>query len=758
MATYIPSTNSVLGVLAAPEFVAKFLAPDYGSNPPSEAVLECMQADVPDMEALRSMLLRKRPNVNLKERSFGWTPILFAANAGQAEAMGLLVEARADLKAHCNSWNSPLHIASRAGHDAIVRYVLAKGTDKDVKKAVPVDAKNMSGWTPLNWAAVKGHSDVVYTLLEAQAHGGSIDRDGRNVAMYAAEHGHLAVLKHLLNQGVDLDHRDHVGKCVADYAQEHAELQAALVIAQRTNSSLLDAVQRNSLEEVKAAIQDGAHVNVRDESGWKPLSWAMLHKSVELVQLLAQHAADLAGACDTDIMIEALGTEAEAMQQALHAVEASKKRMLTAARAAIWPQVCDELKAGISPNAREEETLLTCLMCAAIHEDLRMVKMLAVAKAEVDLSDRYGWTAMHYSVQTGNLELVSLLHSLSANLRTKKTYEGYTPLHCAVRADDAAMVSVLFAGMANVDVKSTAGELPLQIAARWGSVAALGALLKAMANVNVQDSSHSSILVLAVQRRQDGIVEELLEHPGHPSALEHVHLTEEQQKDSAFGLLVSAKQLRMKKKDADSLKQGQGHLVNVADGSGKAPLAWAAELEDPTIMKLLLSHKAEVNAEDKEGNTALTWAVVAGSVRTVECLLIAGADWRQPNQEEKTPMDLASGECLSALQLAAIEDLNRARTPPGKKKAAQKQEQEMQLQPRTVYRLRIEGLSVLVEVETLRQRAAELIQHLISSAKISGPLSSEIVADPITGVAKGYAYFDFPDKKDVQKAIKFVAG
>eukprot|EP00971_Amphidinium_carterae_P185857 3689879-Amphidinium_carterae.2 len=72
--------RSVLGVLAAPEFVATYHAQDHGFNPPSEvpsshktrkracgpAVLECMQADVPNMEALRQMLLRKRPNVNQK--------------------------------------------------------------------------------------------------------------------------------------------------------------------------------------------------------------------------------------------------------------------------------------------------------------------------------------------------------------------------------------------------------------------------------------------------------------------------------------------------------------------------------------------------------------------------------------------------------------------------------------------------------------------------------------------------------------------
>ena len=37
------------------------------------------------------------------------------------------------------------------------------------------------------------------------------------------------------------------------------------------------------MEAVKAAIEEGADVNVHDEEGWTPLMWAALHQSLDMV-------------------------------------------------------------------------------------------------------------------------------------------------------------------------------------------------------------------------------------------------------------------------------------------------------------------------------------------------------------------------------------------------------------------------------------------------------------------------------------------
>lgn len=51
----------------------------------------------------------------------------------------------------------------------------------------------------------------------------------------------------------------------------------------QVNDELQVAVRNNDVEAVKAAIEEGADVNVHDEEGWTPLMWAALHQSLDMV-------------------------------------------------------------------------------------------------------------------------------------------------------------------------------------------------------------------------------------------------------------------------------------------------------------------------------------------------------------------------------------------------------------------------------------------------------------------------------------------
>ena len=69
-----------------------------------------------------------------------------------------------------------------------------------------------------------------------------------------------------------------------------------------------------------------------------------------------------------------------------------------------------------------------------------------------------------------------------------------------------------------------------------------------------------------------------------------------------------------------------GDNVNERDeGMEQTPLMRAALFGDPQIVRALLEHKADVNAQDDEGNTALMLAASQGSARVVELLLQYGA-------------------------------------------------------------------------------------------------------------------------------------
>ena len=65
---------------------------------------------------------------------------------------------------------------------------------------------------------------------------------------------------------------------------------------------------------------------------------------------------------------------------------------------------------------------------------------------------------------------------------------------------------------------------------------------------------------------------------------------------------------------------------------------------DKSALRTLLQQKADVNAPQADGTTALHWAVRANDLEMTEMLLRAGAHPSAANQSGATPMLLAAHE------------------------------------------------------------------------------------------------------------------
>ncbi|KAK5939120.1 hypothetical protein PMZ80_008423 [Knufia obscura] len=154
-------------------------------------VLHCA-AEVKDVEYLRWALqhLPQRDKSILERRdNFGLTPLMIAAYVGCLDTFKLLVKGGADLKAQDPSWRSILCLASMAGNESIVTFILSQGVK--VQDCIEY-------CSPLHDAVAAGRAEaVVRTLLDNKAE----PRDERNehgnlcASQIAAKNGHTHLAK-----------------------------------------------------------------------------------------------------------------------------------------------------------------------------------------------------------------------------------------------------------------------------------------------------------------------------------------------------------------------------------------------------------------------------------------------------------------------------------------------------------------------------------------------------------------------------------
>lgn len=148
-----------------------------------------------DVERLRAEL-DGEPGAITRYSSDGWTPLHLAAFFGHTDAVRLLLERGADVRAlSINQMrNMPLHaaLAGPMGMDGI-RLLVEAGAD--------VNARQHGGYTALHSAAQNGRMDVIDLLLDHGADANAATEDGRRPIGFARDRGHAQVVEHLRARG-----------------------------------------------------------------------------------------------------------------------------------------------------------------------------------------------------------------------------------------------------------------------------------------------------------------------------------------------------------------------------------------------------------------------------------------------------------------------------------------------------------------------------------------------------------------------------
>ena len=159
---------------------------------------------------------------------------------------------------------TPLQWAARKGHTEVVKVLLDNEADVNARR-------HQDGVTALHIAAQNGHVEVVKLLLDNKADpNASTATDGSTALHIAAWNGHAEVVKVLLNHGADMN---------ASYNDD--DITAVYIAA-----------HNGHLEVVRALLENKTDVNPSSHSGPSAVLSAAQNGHAEVVKLLLDSEAD----------------------------------------------------------------------------------------------------------------------------------------------------------------------------------------------------------------------------------------------------------------------------------------------------------------------------------------------------------------------------------------------------------------------------------------------------------------------------------
>jgi ankyrin repeat protein len=165
-------------------------------------------------------LLRRGFDANTPDLA-GQTGLFLALREPSLKVAQVLIEwPKTTVESRNQKDESPLMIAAINGQLDICQKLITRGADV-----------NKTGWTPLHYAASRGHTEVIKLLLENYAY---IDAESPNKTtplMMAASYSTPETVQLLLDEGADPTLRNQLGLTAIDFAQRAGKGDAAELIA-----------------------------------------------------------------------------------------------------------------------------------------------------------------------------------------------------------------------------------------------------------------------------------------------------------------------------------------------------------------------------------------------------------------------------------------------------------------------------------------------------------------------------------------------
>ena len=438
----------------------------------------------------------------------------------------------------------------------------------------------------------------------------------------------------------------------------------AATLAAAADSPIADAAQRGDRSAVEAMIAGRVNVNQAQPNGTTALHWAAQQDDLRLARILIEAGAE---------------------------VKAANRYGVTALSLACTNGSAPMVELLLNEGADREARLPggeTPLMIAARTGRVEAVQALLKRGAAVNATEGRGQTALMWAAAEGHAETIEALLKAGADLKVRLD-SGYNALLFAVREGRMEAVKALLKAGADVNdtIVLAPGKKPPSRGARAGSSALIlavlnahfelaAALLDAGADPNANGPGYTALHVLTIVRKPGlGDNDPAPDGSGNLTSIELVKkfaaqgadLNSRMTKRVGLGLTslntLGATPFVMAARagDAELMRTlaalGADPKIPTTDGANAIIVAAGLGTRSPgedagtegeivEALQVAIELGVDINAVDKNGETAMHGAAYRNHPLAVKLLAQKGADikiWNRPNKSGWTPLRIAEG-------------------------------------------------------------------------------------------------------------------
>jgi ankyrin repeat protein len=544
------------------------------------------------------------------------TALAAAADNGHAQMVALLLARGSDARRRCTDGTHTLDWAAQNGHEAVVELLLAHDPDL-------LDLPGRAERTALIAAAGGGHESLVARLLGLGADPRRRESDGTHALDWAAQKGHLEVVRRLLAHDPGL-----------------VDLQG---FGGRT--ALLAAAASHRPEVVSWLLAQGADVRARTADGGGALDGAAQNGDVAVLDLLLAHDPGLLqepGYHDRPALSAAASAgQLEAVRLLLTRGADARRCEPSGTHALDW--AAQEGHQQVVEMLLAHDPLLvdlpgyggrTALIAAAANGHAPLVQLLLACGADARVRRASGSHALDGAAENGHAAVVRLLLVHEAALLELPGHGQRTPLAAAAAGGHVELVRELLTRGADPRQRRADGGNALYAPARCGHARVLELLL-------AHDSALLDLPVIA----GSGDPAELR----RALALDYAQ-TGSRMPDGAdlIEVLILARRAAI----VQEVLHRHPRLVNAPGIGGATPLMLAAATAQEGLVRALLAQGADPLARDAAGDDALRYALrlealECAAVLTAHELRLPNLAGEQERMAEEFPPGAASGHGLS---------------------------------------------------------------------------------------------------------------